>query len=382
MAEKSKPSMADVPIFRIVTGSYEHNLLCVSLALYPGAEVFTPIFHFTPHTQSIRCLAYGKRYLTSGSNDEHIRLYDLQKRKELGTLLHHAGSITTLRFFDKWLLSGAGDGKICIWRTKDWEVLGELKGHKAAVNDIAIHPTGRLALSVADDRSLRLWNLMTAKKASVIKLRENALHVRWSLDGTQYVVGYSGRIEVYGAESAKLLARRPLKSSLQHMDVVDFGEGEFIATSHNNGQIVFKKLESVIAAGVQDKAEDVANDETTIVLQGHGVRVKQFDLYFHEHNKTWYMASVSSDGKIVAWDLAKRDQVGVYKTADRLNCVAIVPDSVEKYDTMKKRAAPEDDASAAEETEFSEADSDAKPKSKKAAKSKKKKAKVVVEVEK
>lgn len=57
-----------------------------------------PIFHFQAHSLSIKCLAVSRRYLVSGSNDEHIRIYDLQKRKELGTLLSHQGSITALQF--------------------------------------------------------------------------------------------------------------------------------------------------------------------------------------------------------------------------------------------------------------------------------------------
>ena len=39
----------------------------------------------------------AKRYLVTGSNDEHIRIYDLQKEK-LGTLLSHNGTITSLKF--------------------------------------------------------------------------------------------------------------------------------------------------------------------------------------------------------------------------------------------------------------------------------------------
>jgi protein MAK11 len=139
---------------------------------------------------------------------------------------------------------------------------------------------------------------------------------------------------------------------------------------------VFKTLESIISGGVRDKDEELKEDKATFVLQGHGIRVKHFNLYFYEQNKTWYMASVSSDGKIVVWDLANKDQAAVYSTGDRLNCVVVVPDNVEKYETMKKRATGEDE-SAAEETDFSEAEGAAKQKRKKT-----KRAKVTVEVEK
>ena len=53
------------------------------------------------------------------------------------------------------------DGELSIWRTSDWECLLRMKGHKAAVLDVTIHPSGRVALSVGADNKLMLWNLIT-----------------------------------------------------------------------------------------------------------------------------------------------------------------------------------------------------------------------------
>jgi protein MAK11 len=95
----------------------------------------------------------------------------LRKRKELGSLLQHEGSITTIQFFSKtYMFSGSEDGTICIWRTKDWECLKILKGHKGRVNSLAIHPSGKIALSVSIDKTVRLWNLLTGQKADVNKI--------------------------------------------------------------------------------------------------------------------------------------------------------------------------------------------------------------------
>ncbi|CAJ0845556.1 2515_t:CDS:2 [Entrophospora sp. SA101] len=113
-----------------------------------------PIFIFPAHIGCIKCVAVSGRYLASGSTDEVIKLYNLKKRKELGSLLKHEGSITTLKFYNKTnMLSGSDDGLICIWRTKDWECLKNLKGHKGRVNSLDIHPTGKIALSVSIDKT-------------------------------------------------------------------------------------------------------------------------------------------------------------------------------------------------------------------------------------
>lgn len=338
------------PTFRVIIGSYEHTLLCLSLMLYPEGEVFTPIFYFTPHTQSIRCLAQSKRYLASGGNDEHIRLYDLQKRKELGTLLHHNGSVVVLKFFEsKWLLSGAADGKICIWRTKDWDVLAELKGHQGTVNDISIHPSGKLALSVSDDKTLRLWNLMTAKKASVLKLGEAALKVTWTDDGEHYILGFDKRILLYKAENVKQLRELTFKSPLQHMEIVSFeddkGESSsWLVSSHNDGKIIFRSLSDIVTGNPGDEIE-------TFELVAHAVRVKHFS--FLESSGIPYLCSVSSDGRTVIWDLRVRTEVAVYKSNDRLNCCLLVPDDVEQYETVKRTIEDRDPLS-----DYSEAESD------------------------
>lgn len=365
---KSFPKSA--PTFRIITGSYEHNLLCVSVTLYPESPVFTPVFHFTPHTQSIRCLAQSKRYLTSGSNDEHIRIYDLQKRKELGTLLHHDGNITKLEFFDnKWLLSASDDNRICIWRARDWEVLGELKGHKSGgINDIAIHPSGRIAISAGNDHTLRLWNLMTARKASVLKLGSDvALKCKWAPDGSSFILGFDKKVVVYSAaESVPIGRTLTLASPLQNMDIYRFSGTEYLVTSHSNGSIVFTPLEQLVKEQEESNDEKLSTvpeklPEGAFQLVGHGVRVKHFSFFHYEPTDVHYMSSVSSDGNLVIWDLIAKDQAAVYNTGDRLNCCIMVSEDIEKYEAMKKRKRINeagDLLSEAEETDFSEAESE------------------------
>lgn len=39
-----------------------------------------------------------------------------------------------------------------------------LSGHKEAITSISIHPSGKLALSVSKDNTLKLWNLVQGKR--------------------------------------------------------------------------------------------------------------------------------------------------------------------------------------------------------------------------
>jgi len=399
--------------FRIYVGSYEHNLLSVSLMLEKNkSPAFQPIFHFQAHALSIKSIAAAKRYLVTGSNDEHIKIYDLQKRKELGTLLGHQGSITCMKFSNegavdgesagisgKWLLSGSDDGKIIIWRTKDWEIFGTLKGHKGRINDLSIHPSGRIAVSVGDDKSVRLWNLMTAKKAAVLKVKndwQSGEFVRWSLSGDYFFVGLLNKILVYKTSSAKIIKEVPFKTTLMHLEIYEIDGVEYAIVGLNNGTLEFYDIKDLTKETEKkdeaEKDEDDEDDEEEskpepkFKLTGHTNRIKDFKLY-RVHDET-YLVSVSSDGNIVVWDLAIKDQIAVYNTGQRLNCVEVSAESVEKIDTMKRRydAVDEDDNASASESE-NEADRaelkrimEGRTK-KKTKKSKKNAAKVSVELE-
>ncbi|GMG39635.1 unnamed protein product [Ambrosiozyma monospora] len=362
--------------FRIIVGSYEHNVLCLSLTLPQITEetqssnekdtkskqlsqpFFQPIFHFQAHSLSIRAMDIAKRYLVTGANDEHIKIYDLQKRKELGTLLQHQGSITKLVFSNevnqnteednekeesehnkndeksghnnkkrkhhqqkshkndnqtpeskkaaqleqakypshkngKWLLSAGEDGKIVIWRTKDWEQFGILKGHTGAINDLAIHPTGRVAISVSDDKTIKLWNLMTAKKASTLKLKgfntlgQAAFLVRFTpVLGDYFVVGLLTRLMVYNTRDAKVHLIFKFKQTLMCMEFLNLNGIVYLVLAFGNGVIGLYDFEKLIngdsttakskGKGKKDDTEVVELDlkEPDIKLQGHASRVK------------------------------------------------------------------------------------------------------------
>lgn len=333
------------PILRIITGSYEHNVMCISLALHKSSEIFTPVFHFQAHSQSIRCLAINKRYLASGSNDEHIRVYDIQRRKELGNLIHHSGSITVLQFYKNWLFSAADDGRICIWKTRDWEPLAEMKGHKGPINDLSIHPSGKIGISVGKDKTLRLWNLMTAKKASILKLRGEAYQASWLPDGEHYVAGFDRKFEIF--HKGDSIGSISLPSSLQHMRIVNIlGQDEpYLVLSLGNGKILFYSVSTLTDKSLYKETSPV-QVAPSFELVGHATRVKSFSTLDIEN--TTLMTSISSDGKIVVWDLMAKDQIAVYMSGDRLNCCVVMPDSGEQL--LKRPRTEQDDEDEAQES--------------------------------
>lgn len=60
--------------------------------------------------------------------------------------------------------------QVSICKRKKYSTVFTYYYNRGRVNSIAIHPTGKIALSVAIDRTAIVWNLMTGRKASVNKL--------------------------------------------------------------------------------------------------------------------------------------------------------------------------------------------------------------------
>jgi len=93
---------APAPTFKIVAGSYEKILYGLEGSYAPGATepTLTPIFIFPAHLAMIKTVAAspGGKWLATGSEDEFIKVWDLRRRKEVGSLSQHTGELTEYWF--------------------------------------------------------------------------------------------------------------------------------------------------------------------------------------------------------------------------------------------------------------------------------------------
>ena len=259
---------------QIVVGTYEKVLHGFTATIKPPFAVedgkptkveFADTFVFNAHGSAIRCLALSpkattsaKVTLASGGSDQIVNLYSIStvlpgnsesdgpllptlagnkitenpQNKEIGSLQHHAGTINALYFPTRSkLLSAAEDNTIAVARTRDWIVLSTIKaplpkvqgrpsgdtaplgGAPTGVNDIAIHPSMKLMLSVSKgERCMRLWNLVTAKKAAVLNFDRELLQavgegkyhsgegrkIEWNSLGEEFAIAFERGCVLYG----------------------------------------------------------------------------------------------------------------------------------------------------------------------------------------
>jgi protein MAK11 len=386
---------------------------------------FADSFLFNAHTSSIRCLALSqipkpgdaqqKVILATGSTDERINLYHISpsppvskkgsvslpslsssgasisqnpRNRELGSLLHHSSSITALYFPTRSkLLSAAEDNTIAVSRTRDWNVLSTIKapipkpvgrpsGDTAApgevpagVNDFAVHPSMKLMLSVGKgEKSMRLWNLVTGKKAGVLNFDRDVLQqvgegkygtgegrrILWDAAGEEFSVGFERGACVYDIESKPKARICPSPLTKVHqMHYVPGIEQNILAVSTEDGRILFYDTSPAPSmqedmAGTDEKHTKLRSIPEAVLLAQLGgknvdlaTRIKDFEILSLPQEDGQPAKSIvvtaGSDGTVRIWFLLLNEllleregeeavpQVGQvlakYETGNRITCL-------------------------------------------------------------
>lgn len=384
---------------------------------------FADTFLFTAHTSAIRCLALSppsvptpgqtqKVMLATGATDERINVYNLSAHppsassreaqrllsaagalrpilensgnRELGTLLHHASTVTQVAFPTRGkLMSSSEDSTIAVTRTRDWSLLSAIKvpvpkmagrpsgdtavmgGGPQGVNSFAVHPSMKLMISVGKgERAMRLWNLVTGKKAGVLNFGREVLEsigegrvgmgegrkVIWGNGGDEYAVAFDRDVVVFGLDSkprCRVLGAG-VKTKVHEIAYVtrDGEENDLLAVSTEDGRVLFysTRTEDLSEVEETDGKKAVLPDAKLIAQLGGkeaGVvgRIKDFTLLpvDGEDGRFWYAITGNSDGKLRVWKVEaggltvsekkeeKTKQVGTllgaYDTQNRITCV-------------------------------------------------------------
>ncbi|XP_057178382.1 p21-activated protein kinase-interacting protein 1-like [Triplophysa rosa] len=311
----------------LVAGCYE-QIVCGYRVCTSEKEEWTiePNFTHHAHTASLSAVASNDRFIATGSKDETIQLYDMSNKTEHGALLHHDGTISCLEFHgSSHLLSGGEDGLICVWSTKKWECLKSFNAHKGHVTSLSVHPSGKLALSVGTDKTLRTWNLITGRSAFIKNIKENAQRVMWSPDGDQYAVVVNDRVDIYTMESATVVGTIVFP---KRISCLKFLKNTLLAVSGDD--------ESV-------RVYDVTSQKCLCEFKAHENRIKAIESFTKD--SFCVVVTASNDGFIKMWKLDLENPespslLGQINTTARLTCLTVWIPGEEKETPVEQTVPP------------------------------------------
>ena len=253
-------------------------------------------FATSVHAGSIRSLSLGASSngeepgpLLSCGYDETLRTHDWHKR------MTSSGEIRTPADFGTPVCSafapptklsthcivGFTSGKVSIYKKRDWTIQHVLAGHEGGVASLAVHPTGKLALSAGvTDGKLKLWDLTKGRLAFVNKIkpsselgsatRYDAVNsLVWSENGDFYAMAYGSHITVREVDSGKDLLDVDRPSRVNQVALMSGPEGLFLVAACNDG--------SLPVLAVDDSPDDARRAIMAIEpVQSHLAREERF----------------------------------------------------------------------------------------------------------
>merc|ERR1711962_999662 len=228
----------------ILLGTYEAFVLGYKLAddLTTGNRSLQTSFANHAHSSTVRSVAAADKFLVTAGSDENVKIFNLRNRTEHGNLTHSDGTLRSMKFYDKrHLVTGSEDNMICIVKaTGSWNVEKTLAKHQGAVTDLAVHPSGKMMLSIGEDNKLITWNLIKGRSAYVTNIKERADFVRWSPSGTHYIVGFYKHVDVYSVANASVLFS--IKTAGRSNDVAFFDDNTFALAGETSKVEVYSLL--------------------------------------------------------------------------------------------------------------------------------------------
>lgn len=267
------------------------------------------------HTSSIRTVASSGKTVASGGADDRICIYDLEKRRAIDDIYVHNGTINSLGFVPdgSYLITGGADGKMSFIKTSNWKIDKVFeRAHKgSSVNYISVHPSGKLALSIGGDMTLRTWNLINGRQAFVTSLKNKSLgnvidFVEWSTTGEYFAITGKDSVEVWSTDKAEVVATK--KCEARPTAVCWMSDSDLLV-GMENGKLLFFNWED--------------EDEEATLCEIYESRIKAMKYI------DGFLATASSSGELNLWKVNNDEKVEIdmicgIDVGCRLICLDIV----------------------------------------------------------
>jgi WD40 repeat protein/post-segregation antitoxin (ccd killing protein) len=101
------------------------------------------------------------RRVVSASEDQTLKVWDLESGRAVATLKGHADWVSACAVTPdgQRVVSASGDKTLKVWDLKSGRVLATMEGHADVVRTCAVTPDGLRVVSASEDKTLKVWGL-------------------------------------------------------------------------------------------------------------------------------------------------------------------------------------------------------------------------------
>ena len=249
-----------------------------------GKEIRT----FTSHTDNVSSVSFSPdgKYIASGSWYGTIKLWEVESGKEIRTFSGHTSYVTSVSFSPdgKYIASGSGDDTVKLWEVESGKEIRTLTGHTSVIKSVSFSPDGKYLASGSRDATVKLWEVEGGKEIRTLTGHTDDVNsVSFSPDGKYVISGSWDRtVKLWEVDSGK--------------EIRTFGHTYYVTS------VSFSPDGKYIASGSWDrtiKLWEVESGKEIRTLTGHTGDINFVS--FSPDGK--YIASGSRDGTIKLWEV-------------------------------------------------------------------------------
>ncbi|MFT4640309.1 MAG: WD40 repeat protein [Verrucomicrobiales bacterium] len=170
------------------------------------------------HQDRVQAIAisHDGQKIATGSRDGDVLIFDRSSSRLIGNPLEHRDDVNALAFSndDTMLLTCSDEDSLHLW---DWAQGAERRRffHESEVNDASFSPDQRSIVSVSDDNTARLWDIATGQEMLRISHNHDVTNVEFHPNGSQFLTASEdSTAKLWDTETGECLA------TLTHEDIV------------------------------------------------------------------------------------------------------------------------------------------------------------------